>query len=97
MSIEVLVRPIISEKSLKEADKGNYTFEVSHDSTKDTIRKAVKDFFGVDVTGVKTLIIKGRTSRVWGRRERAPVTPMKKAMVSLKKGQKLDVFEIKAS
>lgn len=97
MSIkEVIIRPILSEKSLKEVDNGGYTFEVSKESTKDTIRRAFKDAFGVDVTKVKTLIVKGRTARVWGRRERAAVKPMKKAIVSLKKGQKLDVFEIKA-
>ena len=97
MSIEALVRPIISEKSLKEADRGNYTFEVSHASNKESIRKAFKEAFGVDVTKVRTLILKGKTSRVWGRRDRARVSPLKKAIVSLKKGQKLDVFEVKAS
>lgn len=94
---EVLVRPIISEKSLNQALLGEYIFEVKKEATKDEIKKAFKKAFDVDVVSVKTAISKGKTSRVWGRRERSQVGPMKKAQVSLKKGQKIDVFEVKGS
>lgn len=94
--IDILIRPLITEKSLNQALAGEYIFEVERSASKEEIKKAFKEAFDVDVISVKTMTIKGKTSRVWGRRERAKVTPLKKAQVSLKKGQKLDVFEIKA-
>lgn len=93
---ETIISPIISEKSLKQAQKGEYTFAVGKDSTKEDIKRAFKESFEVDVIRVRTITIKGRTARVWGRRERAIVTPIKKAIIILKEGQKLDTFELKA-
>jgi large subunit ribosomal protein L23 len=95
-SKQILKKPIISEKSLSDATDGNYTFEVDQKASKIEIRQAFKEVFGVEATKIRTLTTKGRTSRIWGRRGRADVGPIKKAVVTLKKGQKLDVFEVKA-
>src|SRR5690242_8145197 len=94
---EIIIRPIISEKSLLQAGLGEYTFEVGKNSNKIEIKEAFKKAFDVDVIRVRTSTTKNKTSRVWGRRERALKTPVKKAIVILKKGQKLEAFEIKAS
>ncbi len=95
-SKQILKRPIISEKSLLNASGGLYTFEVSREASKNDIRRAFKEVFGVDVNRVRTVTTKGRSSRVWGRKNRAEVGPIKKAIVKLKDGQKLDIFEVKA-
>jgi len=96
-SKKVIKRPIISEKSLLAATAGRYTFQVDHAASKGDVRRALKEIFGVNTTEIKTMITKGRTSRVWGRKSRASVGPIKKAVVSLEKGQKLDIFESKGS
>lgn len=89
----ILKRPIISEKSLTGASFGEYTFEVSLRATKEAIAKAVKEIFGVDATGVKTLVVKGRSKRALKTRRTIKVTPWKKAIVKIKSGQKIDLFE----
>ncbi|MDP2671831.1 MAG: 50S ribosomal protein L23 [bacterium] len=94
---DVIIRPVISEKSLTQAQLGEYTFEVGLAASKGEIKNAFKKAFDVDVVTVRTITTKGKTSRVWGRRERAVQSPVKKAVVILKKGQKLDSFEVKAS
>lgn len=89
----ILKRAIISEKSLTDASYGKYTFEVSLKASKAEIAKAVKEIFGVDATGVKTLVVKGRSKRALKTRKNIKVTPWKKAMIKVKSGQKIDLFE----
>lgn len=86
-------RPIISEKSMKLAEKGFYTFEVDKKDAKEVIAKLVEKRFSVNVLSVKTLIIKGAT-KVQKRVRKFFKTPdVKKAIVQLKKGQKIPLFE----
>lgn len=89
----ILKRPIISEKSLTDASYGKYTFEVSLKATKEKIAKAVKEIFGVDATMVKTLVVKGRTKKALKTRKNIKITPWKKAIIKVKSGQKIDLFE----
>ena len=92
MSHLVLV-PRISEKAIGLADRGVYVFEVPVASNKIEVAKAIEKEYGVDVTGVNILIQKGKqTSRRYGKHagRRADV---KKAIVSLKKGQSIALFE----
>jgi large subunit ribosomal protein L23 len=89
----ILKQPIISEKSLTGASYGEYTFEVSLKASKAEIAKAVKEIFGVDAIGVKTLIVKGRTKRALKTRKTIKITPWKKAIIKIKSGQKIDLFE----
>lgn len=90
---QVIVKPIFSEKSVKEAQLGRYTFQVARRATKDDIKKAIEKSFGVHVTGVFTNIIKG--TRVRNTRIGRVTTDLtyKKARVALKKGEKIDMFE----
>ena len=91
---EVIKRPIISEKSAALSEVGNrYTFEVALKSNKTEIKDAVKKVFKVDVLDVKTMIVHGKLKRV-GRFETKRAN-WKKAIVTLKEGQKIDFFQTK--
>lgn len=89
-----MIKPIFTEKSMLEAKRGKYTFEVSGDFTKSKIKSEVKSVFNVDVQSVRTINIKGGTKRNF-RGRTVSVKGYKKAVVTLKKGQKLDIFEEK--
>lgn len=90
----VLKRPLLTEKTLSLARAGFYTFEVQAEATKDNIRKALKDHYHVDAILVRTMSIKGRSHRVGRIRKVLALPKIKKAVVRLKKDQKIDVFEI---
>jgi large subunit ribosomal protein L23 len=92
---DILIRPVISEKSYRLADEGKYTFIVAPGANRTQIRQAVEAIFRVKVTGVNTLNRPGKRRRTrfgWGKR---PDT--KRAIVSLKAGDRIDVFEGPAS
>ena len=87
---DILIRPVISEKSYRLADDGKYTFIVAPGSNKTQIRQAVEHVFHVKVTGVNTINRPGKRRRTrygWGRR---PDT--KRAIVTLASGERIDVF-----
>jgi len=87
---QVLVEPIVSEKATAVAEKHNQVlFKVLRDATKPEIKAAVELMFKVDVVGVSTVIQKGKVKRFGksiGRRDH-----IKKAYVSLKAGQELNL------
>jgi ribosomal protein L23 len=87
-----MFKPIFTEKSLREAKNGNYTFKVDTHMDKKQIAAKIAHLFGVTVTGVRTLKTgpeKGRNAR--GRK--FTKLSVKKAIISLKSGDKIDVFE----
>ena len=87
---DILLRPVISEKTYRLADDGKYTFLVPTDVNRTQVRQAVETVFGVKVTGVNTLNRPGKRRRTrygWGQR---PAT--KRAIVSLAEGERIDVF-----
>ena len=61
---EIIVRPVITEKSNDEMQSGKYTFEVNKKATKVEIAKAVEKLFGVKVLKVNTISVKGKQKRV---------------------------------
>ncbi|HEY8311824.1 MAG TPA: 50S ribosomal protein L23 [Gemmatimonadaceae bacterium] len=87
-----VVRPIMTEKtSAAYQDRQEYTFEVASDANKTAIRAAIEKLFGVKVTGVQTMNVRGKTRRVGqsiGKRAN-----WKKAIVTLKAGDTIDIFE----
>jgi large subunit ribosomal protein L23 len=89
---ETIVRPLVTERSsLAFQERGEYTFEVHPDATKGSIRHAVEQLFGVKVTGVWTSNQRGRlaaTGRGVGQRPN-----WKKAIVKLREGDKIEIFE----
>jgi len=85
----VIRRPILTEKSMRGAEAGKYTFEVAADANKLTIKTAVERLFDVTVTKVNTIRIPGRQKRRGTHTYRAP--GYKKAVVTLAPGQKIDL------
>jgi large subunit ribosomal protein L23 len=88
--LKVILAPVVSEKSTRVADKFNQVvFRVLSDASKQEISAAVEHLFKVEVTGVQVANVKGkvkRSGRVMGRRQ-----DWKKAYVSIKPGQELDL------
>lgn len=86
---EVIRRPVITEKSTRLSEYNQVTFVVAPDATKPEIKAAVEDLFKVTVTGVNTLILKGKTKRFRGRPGKR--SDVKKAIVTLAEGHSIDV------
>jgi len=88
------LEPILTEKSLKEAKRGNYTFWVGKALTKSQIKRLISEVFAVHVVKVKTANFKEEVKKsLWGRTHR--VGARKKATVTLKEKEKIDLFETK--
>lgn len=94
MNIQILQRPVITEKSLHRASKGWFTFVVDRRATKPVIKASVEQQFGVKVDMVTTMVVKGATRRVGKRRIEKHLAAYKKAFVHLPNNQKIDLFEI---
>ena len=87
---DVLLKPVISEKSYRLVDDGKYTFLVATDANKTQFREAVVLVFLVTVTGVNTINRPGKRRRTrygWGKR-----ADTKRAIVTLAPGERIDVF-----
>lgn len=88
---EILLRPRLTEKASAMAEeKSLVVFEVPVDANKSEIKKAVQSMFDVDVTTVRTMIVRGkikRRGRFVGKRSN-----WKKAIVTLAEGQEIDIF-----
>jgi len=89
----ILQKPIISEKSMKLAGDGLYTFLVNRTSTKPQIAKAVAEAFKVDIISVKTINVKGEVKTQRRVRKNYTTKAFKKALVQVKKGQIIPIFE----
>lgn len=88
---DVIIRPLISEKSMGQMQEGKYTFVVARDANKSQIREAVEKIFNVDVEKVNTIRLKGKLRRRGIHRGYTP--KWKKAVVTLKEGQTIKLFE----
>jgi large subunit ribosomal protein L23 len=88
---QVIIEPVVSEKSYALMADGKYTFRVDHRSHKTQIRRAVEEIFGVTVVEVRTIKVRSKpkrrglhtgTTRSW-----------KKAIVQLAPGDRIELFE----
>lgn len=87
---DILLKPVVSEKSYGLLDENKYTFVVAPTANKTQIRQAVEEVFRVKVTGVNTINRQGKRRRTragWGKR---PDT--KRAIVTLAEGDRIDIF-----
>lgn len=89
----ILKRPIITEKSMKLAESGLYVFEVDKEATKLQVAKVVADKFKVKVLSVKVLNVKGKLKAQKRVRKSYQMQGFKKALVQVKKGDKIAIFE----
>ncbi len=87
-----IVRPIVTEKSSAAfQDRGEYTFQVHPDANKAAIKQAIESLFGVHVTGVWTAQQRGKTRKVG---QSSGLRPRwKKAIVKLRQGDTIEIFE----
>jgi len=86
---DVIIRPVVSEKSYGLIDEGKYTFQVDPSANKTEIKYAIEHIFGVKVASVNTLNRPGKRKRTrfgWGQRKAT-----KRAVVSLREGS-IDIF-----
>lgn len=89
----MLKKPLITEKSMSLAKTGQYTFEVLRSMTKFQIARLVKDKFKVDVMSVKTINVPTKQKLQRSRKGYYTTDARKKAVVQVKKGQKIAIFE----
>ncbi|KIC67442.1 50S ribosomal protein L23 [Kocuria rhizophila] len=86
---DVIIRPVVSEKSYGLIDEGKYTFQVDPSANKTEIKYAIEQIFGVKVASINTLNRPGKRKRTrfgWGQRKAT-----KRAVVSLREGS-IDIF-----
>ena len=88
---DVIVAPHITEKSTMLSEHNAVVFKVAGSASKPEIKAAVEALFGVKVTGVNTIVQKGKTKRWKGAPYRR--SDVKKAIVTLREGQSIDVTE----
>ena len=86
----ILVRPVITERSMTETNAGRYTFAVPMAATKLEIAAAVAESFKVDVVSVNTSKVRGKSRRLGRRIGRKP--DWKKAIVTIAKGQRIERY-----
>lgn len=89
----ILIKPVISEKSMKDAKINKYTFEVAQKARKQEIRAAIEEKFKVTVVSITTRTIKGKKNRTGKLRREIALSPIKKATVELAKDQKIALFD----
>lgn len=88
---DILKRPVVTEKSMALLGENKYTFIVDLKANKVEIKKAVEELFKVKVRKVRTMRYKGKLRRVRNVLGRTP--DFKKAIVTLKEGDKIELFE----
>ena len=90
-SRDIVIRPVVSEKSYAGLDRNTYTFLVDKRANKTEIKEAIQQIWNVKVTSVRTLNRKGKTKRrrfTVGKR-----ADEKRAVVTLVEGDKIEIFE----
>jgi large subunit ribosomal protein L23 len=90
---DVIIRPVVSEKSYAELEANRYTFLVHPEANKTEIKEAIQKIWNVQVLAVNTLMRKGKVKRqryVTGRR-----SDQKRAIVTLAAGDSIEIFETK--
>ena len=90
-SRDIVIRPVVSEKSYAGLDRNTYTFLVDKRANKTEIKEAIQQIWNVQVTSVRTLNRKGKTKRrrfTVGKR-----ADEKRAIVTLVEGDKIEIFE----
>jgi large subunit ribosomal protein L23 len=88
---DVIIRPVVSEKSYALIEENSYTFIVRPDANKIQIRQAVEEIWGVKVVGVNTINRKGKVKL--NRLTKGKRANTRRAVVKLAEGDKIELFE----
>ena len=89
---DIIVSPVITEKTSLQATDNKFIFEVIASAKKTDIEKAVKEIFGVDVIGINIINTKGKVKKFKGKVGKK--SDIKKAIVTMKKGQQIDLAKL---
>lgn len=88
---DIIIRPVITEKGTQSMTQSKYTFEVTVDSNKPEIKRAVEELFKVRVRNVNTINVVGKKRRIgW---QEGKKKDWKKAIVTLEEGDTIPLFE----
>ena len=87
---DVIIKPVISERSMDLAQQKKYTFKVAKDANKTQVKLAVEEIFGVEVKKVNIMNIDGKVKRMG--RYVGRTSAYKKAIVTLKEGDTIDFY-----
>ena len=90
-SNDIIIRPIISEKTTELMEQHKYVFQVARDANKLTVKKALKELFNVTPEKVNILNVRGKNRRL--RFKVGKRSAWKKAIVTLNAGDKIEIFE----
>ncbi len=97
---QIIVRPVVTEKSVAGGSQGQYTFMVARDANKYEIAEAVQQIQAdarnvINVVSVNTMVVKGKTrsGRFFKRSNRGRTSDWKKAIVTLQAGQSIEMVE----
>ena len=88
----IIIRPLVTEKTISATAHSKYTFQVDPEANKIEIGQAVHQIFNVTVEKVNTLNVRGKTARL-GRFREGRKPSWKKAVVTLKAGDRIEIFE----
>lgn len=88
---DIIIRPVVTEKSSAMMEQRKYVFQVRRDATKTDIKRAIEQKFRVKVAKVNTLTVPGKTRRMGRFVGRTP--SWKKAIVTLAPGHSINIFE----
>ncbi|KJS85053.1 MAG: 50S ribosomal protein L23 [Peptococcaceae bacterium BICA1-8] len=88
---DIVIKPIVSERSVACMEQNKYTFRVALKANKIDIKSAIEEIFKVKVLDVRTMVVKGKVKRMGRHEGKRP--NWKKAIVTLKEGDKIEVIE----
>ncbi len=88
---DIIIKPVISEKTTELMEHNKYVFKVSVRANKLMIKQAVKNIFGVVPKRVNVMMVRGKTKRL--RFKSGKKSAWKKAVITLRHGDKIEIFE----
>lgn len=91
----MLLKPLITEKTVAETKRSKFAFLVALNTDKTSIKKQVEKIFNVNVLGVQTMTVRGKAYRTGKRWKYAYKPDAKKAIVTLKPGQSIELFDVR--
>ncbi|MDG1989928.1 MAG: 50S ribosomal protein L23 [Dehalococcoidia bacterium] len=89
--VNILQKPLVTEKTTNQASLGKYSFKVAKFANKIEVKKAIEAAFDVEVTAVNISVVKGKAKKRGNKIAKKP--DWKKAIVSLKDGDEINIFE----
>jgi len=91
-SNDIIIKPVISEKTTEMMEHNKYVFQVAMKANKLQVTQAINDIYGVKPKKINMLIVRGKDKRLRFRLGRT--SAWKKAIVTLKPGEKIEIFDV---